>query len=413
MGWWGGRFVPLAAVVFGLVLTVGFAPLDLANGGAKKTATATLHLPADFPVGLRAPVLGKLDGDVPDETQFLLKTTQGRKPTVAAQRERGTDNVWFLWEANRGEPGSTLEFEVLPLENSPLARIAERSEGFQFLEGDRPVLFYQQQPKSREGKYTRAGYVHPLLGLDGEMLSEDFSDDHPHHRGVFWAWHQLWVGDRKIGDPWVTEDHLAVVREARVVAEGPVFAELAVEVDWVSPLFTDASGQPKPIVRENTTIRMFRSAGGAQAIDFEIALRALVRNVRIGGSENDRGYSGFTVRVQPPEGMVLNDAIGTLTEDRIQQASPWADASGYFGEGRESGVSILSHPSLPEFPPKWVLRHYGMQNVAYPGRHAVPLSEDKPLVLRHRVLVHRGDMKAARTVAQQRVYEMTGKPMAE
>ena len=54
-----------------------------------------------------------------------------------------------------------------------------------------------KDPKAKDGKLARANYVHPLLDLDGEPLTEDFPADHPHHRGVFWAWHQVRIGGRQ------------------------------------------------------------------------------------------------------------------------------------------------------------------------------------------------------------------------
>ena len=27
--------------------------------------------------------------------------------------------------------------------------------------------------------------------------------DHRHQRGLFWAWHQVWIGEERIGDPWL------------------------------------------------------------------------------------------------------------------------------------------------------------------------------------------------------------------
>ena len=52
-----------------------------------------------------------------------------------------------------------------------------------------PVLVYQLQENSLDGDWPRAGYVHPLYDLDGKIFTEDFPEDHRHHRGVFWAWH--------------------------------------------------------------------------------------------------------------------------------------------------------------------------------------------------------------------------------
>ena len=79
-------------------------------------------------------------------------------------------------------------------------------QGILVAEGDRPILFYQRATKSMDGKWPRAGYIHPLYGLDGQTLTEDFPIDHRHHRGIFWAWHQVWVGDKLIGDPWLCQD---------------------------------------------------------------------------------------------------------------------------------------------------------------------------------------------------------------
>ena len=198
----------------------------------------------------------------------------------------------------------------------------------------------------------------------------------------------------------------ALVRSVEGVDEGPVFATLKVNVLWTSSRYQDSAGQPQPIVEENSTIRVFRSSQESQCLDFEIALKPLVTGLRLGGAENSRGYSGFTVRVKPPLEGVLHDQIGTLVQDRIGEASPWADYSGRFGAAdRVSGIAILSHPSLPEFPPKWVLRHYGMVNVAYPGRHAVAFPQESLLVLRHRVVVHRGTQSQARIPDHQKIYE--------
>ena len=105
--------------------------------------------------------------------------------------------------------------------------------------------------------------------------------------------------------------------------------------------------------------------------------------------------------------MVIQDEQGVRDQDAVQTASRWADVSGSFAKGKISGVGLLSHPSLAQFPPRWLLRHYGMQNVAYPGRNPVVLSRKKALVIRHRLVLHRGDAEEARIADHQRVYELT------
>ena len=72
--------------------------------------------------------------------------------------------------------------------------------GILIVDGPQKVLKYQTETKSKAGEYERCNYIHPLWGMDGQVLTEDFPSDHMHHRGIFWAWHQVWIGNQRIGD---------------------------------------------------------------------------------------------------------------------------------------------------------------------------------------------------------------------
>ena len=63
--------------------------------------------------------------------------------------------------------------------------------GVELLENGYPVFYYQRAPKSLTGEYIYNNYIHPLYSLDGDPLTEEFPVDHPHHRGIFWAWHHF------------------------------------------------------------------------------------------------------------------------------------------------------------------------------------------------------------------------------
>jgi hypothetical protein len=359
-------------------------------------------------------VVGELQGEVfPGQLLALSHPVLGTTK-VLGQYAQGGKQVWFPFAATKETLGQQLDFQAerttgeRPLvvkRESMLELLDPNLMPYLFSEQGRDVLAYHDQPVTR-GQHTRAGFIHPLFGLDRETMTEIFPADHPHHQGVFWAWHQLWLGDRKLGDPWVGKDHLTVVKRTTVPHCGPVFATLEVEAEWTTPLLEN-SGQPTPIVEERTQIRLFKTVGDQQYVDLTIRFKALKAGVKIGGSEDAKGYSGFTVRVKPPKDMVIEDVAGLRDQDAVQTTSPWADVYGSFAEGKASGVAILSHPTLAQFPPRWLLRHYGMQNVAYPGREPVALSADKPLVIRHRLVLHRGDTRQARIADHQRVYELT------
>ena len=274
--------------------------------------------------------------------------------------------------------------------------IFENSLGFTITEGRAKVMFYQRQHKSLNGKYSRANYIHPLYGLDGEILTEDFPADHLHHRGIFWAWHQVWLGDKRLGDPWATQDFFWDVYDAKILTIGSQSRALQVHVHWKSPLWTDANGKQKAFVKETTTIRVYRAQDNIRKVDFQINLLALEDGVRIGGSEDDKGYGGFTTRIRLPDGLSFTGSNGPVEPNRLPvEAGPWLDFSGDFDkDGKVSGLAILCHNSSPGYPQPWILRRKASaQNPVYPGHHPILLSREKPLVLRYRLVIHRGNVR--------------------
>jgi hypothetical protein len=290
--------------------------------------------------------------------------------------------------------------------------VRQSDEGVLISEAGKKVLFYQRQPRSIGGEYQRAHYIHPLYGLDGEILTEDFPRDHLHHRGVFWAWHQVQVAGKPIGDSWEAKGFRWDVKEAKPVQLDAGSMALRTVVHWKSPQWVDAKGVEKPFVEETTLIRVHRAAGGIRNVDFEIGLAALEEDVRLGGSEDEKGYGGFSPRFWLPADVRFTGRSGAVKpEVNAVQAGPWVDVSGTFAGGKTSGIAMLAHPSLPVFPPPWILRdRASMQNPVYPGREPKPLVRGKPLVLRYRLVVHRGDAAAAGIDKLQREYEAAPLP---
>ncbi len=294
---------------------------------------------------------------------------------------------------------SVISLQPCQADESPRLCVEVSPEQVKVFEGEKHVLTYQRAPKSQDGKLERAGYVHPLFDLDGNVLTEDFPTDHRHHRGIFWAWHQLYVGDVRVGDPWVCKDFLTEVRDVTILAECGGAVAFRAASDWTSPNWVDESGHRKPIVRELATIRVHPVVNDTRSIDFEIQLTAAEAGVRLGGSEDRKGYGGFSPRIRLPDGLRFLAEWGVAQPQTTSvDASPWMDMTGRFGDDdKQSGVTILSHPSVPDFPQRWILRQKrSMQNPVYPGREAVELSTEKPLVFRYRLVLHRGEVAPER-----------------
>ena len=283
----------------------------------------------------------------------------------------------------------------------PLALIAGKpalktktfKDGVLVTEGDTKVLFYQRATKSKDGKHARANYVHPLYNLDGNVLTEDFPADHLHHRGIFWAWHQLWVGDKNIGDGWIAKDMVWDVRVLKTSHDKGGSVSIQVAVDWKSPQWHAGK---KALVREATTIRVYPREDNLRKLDFNIRLQAVEPNTRLGGADNVKGYGGFSTRIKLPDGIRFTGEKGEVAPQRTPVvAGPWMNMAAKFDKSGMSGLTILCHPKSTGYPQPWILRNKSsMQNPVWPGQHAKPLSIDKPVVLRYRLVVHKYEMSA-------------------
>ncbi len=267
--------------------------------------------------------------------------------------------------------------------------IVETGEGIELNENGKAVFFYRTEPKSLDGKYVCSNYIHPLFDLNGIILTEEFPADHPYHRGIFWAWHQLYQNDIRLGDGWTND---SISQEVVKISSktGQDNAEFRVDVLWHSSTIEDR----KPFIEEKTTITVHKLESDIRRIDFEISLKALTEGIQLGGSPDQKGYGGFCARIKLPDSLVFSSDNGVVTPKELQvKAGPWMDFSGKFGtDDLFSGITILCHPEMPDYPEPWILRQKGsMQNIVFPGNKRIAVPVDKSLILRYCLIIHNGN----------------------
>ena len=250
--------------------------------------------------------------------------------------------------------------------------VKENEEGIELSENSAPVFFYQRKPKSLNGSYICNNYLHPVYNLSGEIITEESPPDHPYHRGIFWAWHQLYVDNKSIGDGWIMENISQDVVDIETKLSNKI-AQFNINALWKSSSLNDGN----PFIDERTSIIVYKRESNIRIIDFEIALKSLVEGVQIGGADDEKGYGGFCVRVKLPESLVFTSENGRVIPQNLQiKSGPWMDFSAIFGtNGDMSGLAILCHPSTPNYPAPWILRQKAsMQNIVFPGRERIRLS---------------------------------------
>jgi len=227
----------------------------------------------------------------------------------------------------------------------------------------------------------RSNYIHPLYGLDGEMLTRDWSRDHPHHRGIYWAWPEVEFGSKR-GDLHALQIVFARPTGRIKLQNGADFAQIEAENLW---MWNDSI----PIVREVAVIRAYRSTTKGRIIDLAFRFVALKDSITIARRET-KLYGGLNVRMQTPKFQEIT--AYSDSSYRVPRRS-WSDLSGLFtGAGKTSGLMIIQHKQNPDYPGDWV--QYPELSWCQPtfpasgSRYA--LVRGKPLVLHYRLFVHAG-----------------------
>lgn len=259
-------------------------------------------------------------------------------------------------------------------------------------DGDRPILQYNARtvtppegylPKVAEGNVryakARSGYIHPLYGPDGENLTLDWSIDHPHHRGIYWAWPEVQFAGQTHDLHALQGVYSRPVREP-VRSESDSAARVEASNLW---MWEDQT----PIVFERVAITAHAPGdGGVQMIDLDLRFEALADGVTL-ARRGTNLYGGLNTRLSPVADLKLQRHAD---EESARPRRAWSWARGTWQGGkREVTLVILEHPGNPDFPGDWITyQELPWFQPAFPRadtRHA--LERDKPLVLRYRYLM--------------------------
>jgi Methane oxygenase PmoA len=295
--------------------------------------------------------------------------------------------VWAFANLNsRGAPA-----EGSPLTAPMQAKVDPGTGQVDITDAGQPVLRYnyrtkepgdllnQVHPDNRKYARARSDYIHPLYGPNGEELTRDWSVDHPHHRGIYWAWPEVdYHGER--GDLHALQRVFARPTGRCLLQSGADFAQIDAENDW---LWDDR----EPIVRERAIIRAFKAGAGGRCVDLEFHLTALADDVAIARRGTDQ-YGGLNIRLVT----VQNQQITTYTDPpKGNPRMAWATLRGMFAAGKPAvALTILQHPDNPDYPGDWIkFPELNWLQPTFPaGGQRYVLNQGQPLVLRYRLWIH-------------------------
>jgi hypothetical protein len=236
----------------------------------------------------------------------------------------------------------------------------------------------------------RSNYIHPLYGLNGELLTKDWSWDHPHHRGIYWAWPEVKFGTR-MGDLHALQIVFARPTGKIKLNHGKAFAQIEAENIW---LWEDSI----PIVREVVVIRAYSADKNGRQIDIAIRLEAMKDSITLARRETTL-YGGLNVRMQTPG----NQKITTHSDStNMSPQRAWSDLSGFFtSDNKPSGLMVFQYKQNPDYPGDWIqYPELSWCQPTFPAKgKRYPLIPGKPLVLRYRLMVHTGDLISDKVIS--------------
>lgn len=363
----------LSAVVLGLFFPVSQEVdlQELLRRGIKPDQVAVELVSADGRSRFRVPA------------QFVPHTPKAASGEAEGKAaSKGT--LWWIAPAECAA-GSVA---IVPWDRPALPQVTIKSDPsgayYDLAEGNFPVLRYNHGtvpvPEGVNPKYARGDYIHPLYGLDGERLTDDYPRDHPHHRAVGWSW-PVTRWKNEVRDIWAVSGVWSRPVAVRRTEAGPVLAILEVENVW-------KWGDKDPIVREEVAIRAYRRWQAGRFVDVEVRLTGLAESVAIGGRPH-AGYGGFGLRAAPVKNQKITLHVGPAQADPRRA---WIDYSGVFAGAKGlGGVTIFENVRNPGYPSD--LKQYPNLNYvmpAFPGEREVPLPPGKTLVLNHRLFIHAG-----------------------
>lgn len=322
-------------------------------------------------------------------------------PVLVKLRQRNRDGLGRTWRSETFRRWGSLiggAWLGTGLVGAAGFRFSERTENSLSLwEGEQPVLVYNygrisssQAPADR----ARSSYVHPLYGLDGEVLTDDFPKDHYHHRGVFWAWPHVEIGGQEY-DLWLLQGIRHQFERWLQRDTSSAAAVLAVENSW--------RVEERKVMTEQAWFRVLPATAEGRAIDVELSWTPTHWPVTLRGAEG-KSYGGLTFRFAPHAGNpVITVPDGATRADLTMARLPWADLSTQIrGATNPSGAAIFVAPTHPDFPPEWLTRHYGVLCVGWPGVTARTLAPGQTVRVVYRIWVHR---QVAALSQLQRQYE--------
>jgi hypothetical protein len=254
------------------------------------------------------------------------------------------------------------------------------------------VLHYlTKKPADSPLTANSACCFYPIFSPSGEHVVDLAPDDHPHHRGVFLAWHSVssW---RRRADFWgwgewaPVKDRLIKNLGVELVESNSKQAVIRLRNEWLAA--TDK-------FFDETLTATVRQEAGCYILDLHFQLVPALDLTL-----DQTSFGGFCVKcrkdgkgvIRDPNGEVALPNPNHLKPETDWPQRPWYAYTIILNSGKTIGVTVIDHPQNPET--RWYnAPQIGMLNPCIAAPASVQLQAGQPLQLRYRLVVCDGEIK--------------------
>jgi hypothetical protein len=325
-------------------------------------------------------------------------------------------NQYLPWiAAVAGVIAITPRFHATQTPAASAYALTPATHGMQLKTPDGRVVFdyMTKKPPMSEVPLTSPSVAcfHPVLTPSGERVTAIAPDDHPHHRGIYLAWHDGEFRtpiDRTKGGPYAppfgwnitTADFWGwgefAPRENRIIQNVAVKLARATATEAQIDIQNDWMVGKRKLVDE-TTMTTVAEREGAYVLDFTFTV-----NPRADYVLHKQSFSGFNFQARKDGESYFTNSTGTVNLPNPHYSVPelnWPPAPWYgyvvkVPNGKVVGAAVIDHSANP--PSTWHnSRSLWMLNPVIAALGPFTITAGSPLTLRYRVVVHDGPTPTA------------------
>lgn len=327
-----------------------------------------------------------------DETgraAFLLRT----------RLEKGESRTFMLTSSHPPQAASAVAVK----REGPILKLFAGSHAPATDGNSTPVFTYQMAPgpvpEGTAPRFAHGAHLHPVWSPGGLLVTGNHPPDHPHQRGIWFAWTHTDFEGREV-DFWNmgNEKHGGVTGEVRFEKllkhwGGPVHGGFISTHRWID----HTSGKEKDMLREKWEVTVYHTIG-LQEAGPPMFLIDLVSTQDCAGSEAIKlpkyHYGGLGIRGNalwdPPDQVAMLTSNGDDRKKGDGTKARWVWLGGDV-DGKPTGITVLIHPSNFRFPQPLRLNPKNPQLCVAPSADGDwSIDPGKPYVSRYRIVIRDG-----------------------